>query len=164
MGSQKWDLNLWTALFVLLNTLTIFFVGRKYLFGPVSRMIESRQQEIDDMYRKADDAKTEAQALRTEYEQKLGEAAQTSERMVREAVARGQSREEEILRKANAQADAIREKAEQDIARQKKKALNDAKDEISVIAIDIAGKVVGKSLTDADQSRLVDDFIDRLGE
>ena len=165
MGFEEFiGVNLWTALFVLLNTLTIFFVGRKYLFGPVSRMIESRQQEIDDMYRKADDAKTEAQALRTEYEQKLGEAAQTSERMVREAVARGQSREEEILRKANAQADAIREKAEQDIARQKKKALNDAKDEISVIAIDIAGKVVGKNLTDADQSRLVDDFIDRLGE
>ena len=66
MGFEEFiGVNLWTALFVLLNTLTIFFVGRKYLFGPVSRMIESRQQEIDDMYRKADDAKTEAQALRS---------------------------------------------------------------------------------------------------
>jgi F-type H+-transporting ATPase subunit b len=41
--------NPWTALFVLLNTLTIFFVGRKYLFGPVTKIIEDRQKEIDDM-------------------------------------------------------------------------------------------------------------------
>ena len=52
----------------------------------------------------------------------------------------------------------------QDIAREKKKALNEAKDEISVIAIDIAGKVVGKNLSGEDQTRLVDDFIHRLGE
>lgn len=41
--------NFWTALFVLLNTLTIFFVARKYLFGPVHKMITDRQKEIDDM-------------------------------------------------------------------------------------------------------------------
>ena len=158
------DINFFTALFTLLNTLVLFFVLKKFLFKPVMKMIRDRQQEIDDMYRKADGAASQAEELRSEYERKLNEAAQTSERMVKEAMARGQSREEEILRNANAQAAAIRQKAEQDIQRQKQKVLNDAKDEISVIAIDIAGKVVGRQLNDADQSRLVDDFIDRLGE
>ena len=156
--------NFWTALFILLNTLTIFFVGRKYLFGPVTKMIKDRQQEIDDMYSQADQAKDEAQALRSEYEEKLSLAAETSDRLVREAMERGHNREEEIIKEANAQADAIREKASADIARQKKKALNDAKNEISVIAIDIAGKVVGRQMSQDDQSRLVDDFIDRLGD
>ena len=155
--------NLWTALFILLNTLTIFFVARKFLFKPVMKIIQERQQEIDEMYTKADEAKEQAAALRTEYEDKLSAATDKADRLVKEAVARGQSREEEILRQANAEANAIREKASADIAQEKKKAINDAKDEISVIAMAVASKVVGRELTAQDQSALVDQFIDELG-
>ena len=84
--------------------------------------------------------------------------------MVKEAAQRAQDREEEILRRANMQADAIRQKAGEDIAREKRKAINDAKDEIAGLAMEIAGKVVGKTLNDRDQSALVDQFIDQLGE
>ena len=54
--------NPWTALFILLNTLTIFFVARKFLFGPVMKIIADRQQEIDDLYAGANSAKAEAEA------------------------------------------------------------------------------------------------------
>ena len=156
--------NPWTALFVLLNTLTIFFVGKKYLFGPVTKIIEDRQKEIDDMYESAGKAEQEAKTMEAEYRQKLDVASETSERLVKEAVARGQAREEEILRQANAEADAIRAKASADIAQEKKKAVNEAKDEISVIAMAIAGKVVGRSITEQDNADLVDQFIDGLGD
>ena len=156
--------NPWTALFVLLNTLTIFFVAKKFLFGPVMKIIDDRQKEIDDMYLEAGTAKSEAQALEAEYKEKLSAASETSERIVKEAVARGQSREEEIIRLANAEASAILDKASADIAMEKKKAINDAKDEISDIALASAEKVVGRELRDADQSRLVDNFIDELGD
>ncbi len=156
--------NFWTALFVLLNTLTIFFVGKKFLFGPIMKMIQSRQQDIDDMYQKAETAQSDAEALQAEYQQKLDVAADTAAQMVKDAVDRGQRREEEILRQANAEADAIRKKAGEDIALEKKKAINEAKDEISVIALAIAGKVVGRELQDADQAQLVDSFIDQLGD
>jgi F-type H+-transporting ATPase subunit b len=156
--------NFWTALFVLLNTLTIFFVAKKFLFGPVMKIIQDRQKEIDDMYEAAGTAKDNAVALETEYKEKLSAAAETSERMVKQAVARGQSREEEIIRQANLEADAIREKAAADIALEKKKAINDAKDEISEMAMAIAGKVVGRALDAADQASLLDHFINELGE
>ena len=157
-------INPWTALFVLLNTLTIFFVARKFLFKPVMKIIRERQQEIDDMYTKAGEAKEQAAAMRTEYEAKLSAAEAEAERTVKEAVIRGQNRQEEIIRQANAQASAIMDKASADIAQEKKKAINDAKDEISVIALAIAGKVVGKELNGEDQSQLVDQFIEELGE
>ena len=156
--------NFWTALFVLLNTLIIFFVAKKFLFGPVMKIIADRQQEIDDMYAQAGNAKESAQKLQAEYEEKLSDAAVTSERIVKEATARGQAKEEEILREANTRAEAILSKASADIAQEKKKALNDAKDEISVIALAIAGKVVGRELNADDQSKLVDSFIEELGE
>lgn len=156
--------NFWTALFVLLNTLAIFFVAKKFLFVPVMNMIEARREEIDNMYLEADNAKEEALALEAEYKEKLSQATLTGERMVKEAVERGQRREEEILRQANLEAEAMMAKASDDIAREKKKALNDAKDEISDIAMAIAEKVVGRELSNADHLDLVNGFIDRLGE
>ena len=156
--------NFWTALFVLLNTLAIFFVAKKFLFKPVMKIIKDRQDEIDGMYQAAGDAKKQAEAMRGEYQQKLTAAQQTSERIVKEAVSRGQAREEEILRKANADAAAIIDKASADIALEKKKAINDAKDEISDLAMAIAGKVVGRELNEADQKDLIDRFIDNLGD
>ena len=156
--------NLWTALFTLLNTLTVIFVGTKFLFKPIMKMIQERQKEIDDLYSDASNAKADAEAMQSEYQAKLNDAQATSERIVKEAVSRGQAREEEIVRQANAEASAIMDKANADIAMEKKKAINDAKDEISDLALAIAGKVVGRELNAADQRDLVDAFIDGLGD
>ena len=156
--------NPWTALFTLANTVALFLVMKKFLFKPVMKIIEDRQQEIDGMYKDAGEAKEQAQALQAEYQEKLSAAQETSERLVKEAVARGQHREEEIIRQANQEASAILEKASADIALEKKKAINDAKDEISDIALAIAGKVVGRELNNNDQSELIDHFINELGD
>ena len=156
--------NFWTALFVLLNTLTIYFVAKKFLFGPVMKMIQSRQQEIDELYAQAQSAQDSAQALEAEYRQQLTAAQETGDSIVKEAMTRGKNREEEIIRQANREADAIREKASADIAREKKQALNDAKNEISALAVEIAGKVVGTTLDTAQQQKLVDSFLEELGE
>ena len=156
--------NFWTALFVLLNTLAVFFVAKKKLFIPVKEMIDSRQKEIDAMYDEANTAKAQAQALEAEYQEKISAAQLTSERIVKEAAIRGQNREEEIIRQANIEAGAILDKAAADIAQEKKKAINDAKNEISEIAMAIAEKVVGRELNAADQEQLVDAFIEALGD
>jgi len=156
--------NFWTALFTLLNFLALFFVLKHFLVGPVIKMIQARQKEIDDMYNAAGNAEQQAKLMEAEYKEKLTTASETGERIVKEAVARGQAREEEILRQANAEASAIMDKAAADIALEKKKAINDAKDEISGIAIAIAEKVVARELNEADQAKLVDSFISELGE
>ena len=156
--------NPWTALFTLLNFLLVLYVGKRFLYGPVMKMIQDRQNEIDDMYAKADAAKTDAAKLRDTYQQQLSQAQSESDRIVKEATLRAQNREEEILRKAAADADAIRDRAIADIAQEKKKAVNDAKNEISGLAMAIAGKVVERELTQADQSALIDRFIQDLGD
>ena len=156
--------NPWTALFILLNTLTIFFVAKKFLFKPVMKIISDRQKEIDDLYADAGAAKEQARQLQESYQQKLNAAQETSDRIVKEAVARGQSREDQIIRDANAQAAAIMDKASRDIAQEKKKAINDAKNEISDLAMAIAGKVVERELKESDQASLIDGFIRELGD
>ncbi len=155
--------DLWTALFTLLNTLTVIFVGKKFLFKPVMKMIQDRQKEIDDLYSDANAAKSQANALESEYRQKLSTAQATSEKMLQEASARAQAHEEDILRQANAEAAAMKERANAEIALEKKKAINDAKNEISDLALTIAGKVVERELSRQDQADLIDRFINEIG-
>ena len=157
------NINFFTALFTLCNFIALFLVLKKFLFKPVMKLIQDRQAEIDTMYAEADEAKNAASAMQQEYAQKLTAAGETSERIVKEAVERGRLREEEIIRQANAEAGAIMEKANAAIAQEKKKAVNDAKNEISDMAMSIAEKIVGRELTGVDQNKLVDEFIDELG-
>ena len=156
--------NFWTALFVLLNTLAIFFVAKKFLFGPVHRMITNRQAEIDGMYSDATRAKTEAEQMAKEYRKKLSDAQQTSERLMKEAAERGLKREVEIVKNAREQAEAILARAGEDAAMEKKRALTSAKDEISSIAMAMAEKVIERELTEEDQAKMVDNFINELGD
>ena len=156
--------NFWTALLTLANFLLVLYVGKKLLYAPILKIISDRQKEIDDLYTDAGNAKSQAKALQEEYQEKLSAAQATSERIVKEAVARGQAREEEILRKANEEAAAIMDKAAADIALEKKKALNDAKNEIAGLSLAIAGKVVERELREDDQADLINRFIDGLGE
>lgn len=160
---QLLGVNPWTALFTLANTIALIIVMKKFLWKPVLKMIEDRQQEIDTMYSDAGQAKDSALAMEQEYKEKLSVAQATSDRMVREAVTRAQGREEEILRQASMEAAAIKERASADIAQEKKKAINEAKDEISDMAMAIAEKIVGRELSNKDQSALVDSFIEELG-
>lgn len=157
------NINFFTALFTLCNFIALFLVLKKFLFKPVMKLIQDRQAEIDTMYAEADEAKNAANAMQQEYAQKLTAAGETSERIVKEAVERGRLREEEIIRQANVEAGAIMEKANAAIAQEKKKAVNDAKNEISDMAMSIAEKIVGRELTGVDQNKLVDEFIDELG-
>ena len=76
------------------------------------------------------------------------------------ATARG----EEIISQAQKQAAQLKNKAAADIEMEKKKAINDAKDEISGLAMAIAGKVVERELNSADQDGMIDRFIEELGD
>ena len=157
-------INFWTALFVLLNTLAIFFVAKKFLFKPVHKIITDRQAEIEGMYADATKAKHEAEELAAHHRKRMSDAQTTAERLVKEAALRGQAREEEIIRDAHAEANAIRIRAEQDAVLERKRALNNAKDEISSMAMAVAEKVIGREINAGDQNALVEHFIDELGD
>ncbi len=156
--------NPWTALFTFCNLLITFALLKKFLFKPVKKMIDDRQAEIDGMYSDANRSKEEAAALQAEYELHLSQAKEDGDKIIRDATARARAREQEILSEASAAADALRTKAETAIALERKQVLNDAKNEISDIAMEIASKVVGKEIDGAAHQALVEEFIEKIGE
>ena len=151
--------NFWTMIFAWLNLIILYLFLRKLLFKPVKNMIDKRQKEIDDLYSDAESSREDAANLKSEYEEKIGRAHEESEQILKNAVRRAQLREEEILRDANAKAARTLARAEEQIELEKKKALNDIKDEISGIAADIAGAVIQRDVSEAEHAEIVDAFI-----
>lgn len=154
--------NFWTMIFAWCNLLILFLFLRKLLFRPVKNMIDSRQKEIDDMYADAESSRTDAAALKTEYESKINGANEESEQILKRAVRRAQLREEEILRDADEKAARTMARAEEQIALEKKRAVNEVKDEVSGLAIDIAAAVLERDVNQSEHQKLIDDFIDGL--
>lgn len=154
----------WTALFTFCNMMITFAVLKKFLFKPVKKMIDDRQAEIDTMYADADAVKQKVAKLEQEYQQHLQSIRDERDTLLREATARAQKREEEIVGEARAEAAALRAVAEADIAQERKKAVNDLKNEIGGIAVDIAGKVVEREINETDHKALIDEFIRNVGD
>ena len=84
--------------------------------------------------------------------------------LLRDATVRAQKREEDILNEARSEAASIRAAAEADIAQERKKAVNDLKNEIGGMAVEIAGKVVEREINEADHQALIDEFIRNVGD
>ena len=156
--------NPWTALFTLLNLVITFLILRKFLFKPVNKMIDDRQKEIDDIYADAEDARQKAAALKADYDARMQQARAEGAELIQSATQEANRRSDEIVRHARSEADAIRAKAGRDIELERKKALNDVKNDISRIALDIAGKVVEKELDPEEHERLLEGFLREMGD
>ena len=153
-----------TLVVTILNLFLQMFLIKKFLLDKVMKVLDQRRAAADQEISDAENAKQEALAIKTTYEENMLQAKAEAGQILANARKTADQRSEEIIRDAQNEAVQIKQKAAADIAQEKKKALNDAKDEISDIAMAIAGKVVGRSLDEKDQSALVDRFIEQLGE
>jgi F-type H+-transporting ATPase subunit b len=151
-------------IFAWINLLILYFILKKILFKPIKNMIDSRQKEVDDMYKGAEEAKESAEKMRTEYEEKLSRANEESEEILKSAQRRALLKEEEILKEASAEASRTLERAEEQIALEKKRALNEVKDEVSEMAIGIASAVIERDVKADEHKALIDDFINNIGK
>ena len=155
--------NFWTMLFAWINLLILYLLFKKFLFGPIKKMIDDRQKEVDDIYSDAETARESASELKAEYEEKLNKANEESERILKNALRTAQLKEEEILKEANAEATRVLERAEEQIELEKKRALNDVKDQVSSMAIGIASAVIERDVSEDEHRELIDDFISNIG-
>ena len=156
--------NFWTALFVLLNTLLVYFVARKYLTGPIMKVIAQRQKEIEDTYGEAEAARTDAEAMQAEYRQRLSAAKTEANEIVKAANATAAQQAGALMDEAQKEAAALKHRAEQDIETERKKAAMELKGDISLLALALAGKVVEKELDPSTQQSLIDGFLSDLGD
>ena len=154
----------WTFVAQICNLMIQLVIFKKLLLNPVKKVIAERKAKADSQIANAQKLRTEAEAMKAEYEQNLQNARTEANQIVAAAQKTATARSEELLGEARAQAAALKQKAEADIAQERKKAVNEVKDEIGGMAMEIASKVVEREIREADHKDLIDEFIKNVGE
>ena len=157
-------LDRWTFLAQICNLMIQLVIFKKFLLKPIKQVIADRKAKADSEIADAQKLRTEAEAMKAEYEQNLQNARTEANQIVATAQKTATARSEEIVGEARAQAAALKQKAEADIAQERKKAVNEVKDEIGGIAMEIASKVVEREISEKDHKDLIDEFIKNVGE
>ena len=154
----------WTFLAQICNLMIQLVIFKKFLLKPIKQVIADRKAKADSEIADAQKLRTEAEAMKAEYKQNLQNARTEANQIVATAQKTATARSEEIVGEARAQAAALKQKAEADIAQERKKAVNEVKDEIGGIAMEIASKVVEREISEKDHKDLIDEFIKNVGE
>ena len=154
----------WTFIMQICNLFIQLWLIKKFLFKPISEVLEKRRKLTDDELKGARESKEKAEAMKKEYESSLTTAQAEAAEIVASAQKEAQTKAENIVKEAEQQAAGIKARAEADIEQEKKKAINEAKDTIGGLAMDIAGKVVEKEINENDHKKLIDEFINNVGE
>lgn len=154
----------WTFIAQICNLFIQVYLIKRFLFKPINEMLEKRKALADAEIQDAIKAKEEAQAMKTEYEQNMQDAKNKANEILVTAQKTAAIQSEEMLKEATEQVTAMKAKAESDIAQEKRKAVNEIKDEIGGIAVEIAGKVIEREISEEDHAKLIDEFIANVGE
>ncbi len=154
----------WTFVFQICNLLILTLGVKHFLFKPVQKILAQRAEQVETLYAEAEKAEGDAQALKDEYETRLASARQEATEIVQTATQRAAARGEELVNAAKAEAAALKKKADADIESERRRAASELKNDISEIALDIAGRVVEKEIDEKTHKALIDDFISRVGD
>ena len=146
------------------NLFIQMLIIKKFFLDKILAVLDQRRNAADKEISDAKTAKDEALSIKKTYEENMLQANAKANEILAAAQKTAAERSEKIIAEAQFSAAQIKSKASADIAQEKKKAINDAKNEISGLAMAIAGKVVERELAESDQQSLIDRFIDELGD
>ena len=154
----------WNFVATIANLFIQVYLIKRFLFKPINEVLEKRRAKADEEIQQAVKAKEEAQAIKTEYEKNMEEAKNKANDIMVTAQKTAAIESEDMLKETSRQIAAMKEKAEKDIAQEKKKAVNEIKNEIGDMAMEIAGKVIEREISESDHAKLIDEFIENVGE
>lgn len=154
----------WTIIFQILNLLLLMVLFKKYLFKPVTEILEKRQAEIEGHYQEAQQAETDAKAMKADYESKMAGARQEADRVIKTATESANAMSASIVEDARTQADQIKRRAQTEIDLERRRAFDEVKGELSGIALDIASQVIEREVNEKDHEAFINEFIKNVGE
>ena len=160
---QLVNINFDTIIFTLINTLIIFLLYKFLLHNKVMAILDERKEKVNSEMKTAEEAQAEADAVQKEYAERLEKSKEEAAQIVSAAVKRAGEREAEILAQAQQEAAAIKVRAEESIELEKKKAINEIKDQIADIVIMASEKVCEKEISAKENEALINKFIAEVG-
>ncbi len=158
------SVNLWLILISLANLTILFLIIKKFLYGPVKKVLAKRDSELNEQYESAREAERSAEESRINWEKKLQGARAEAEGILNGATEQARHREEKIIESAEERAEAIIHLAEAEAELVRKNATEGIKREIVAVSGALAEKMLEREINTEDHHRLIDSFIEEIGE
>ena len=158
-GSQipptDWGLQIWTLVaFVVLLALLA-----KFAFKPIAQALDRRSEAIKKSIEEAEKQRADAKKLMDDYQKQLAEARSAANKIIEEARGLGENVRKEVVEKANAEASAVLQRSQEELQRQKEKGIQELKDTVASLSVQIASKVIEKEVNEATHRQLVENLI-----
>ena len=140
----------------------LLWVLYKFALPPILETLETRERKIRDSIEQAEKNRTESEQRLKTYEAKLQDAAREAEGVVTEARDKAQRLLDENEQRIRAETDRLKSEAAQEIDRERRKALQDIRNETADLALQVAEKVLNRSLSDDDHRRLAQEALEAV--
>jgi F-type H+-transporting ATPase subunit b len=150
--------------FQLLMFIILLALLKKYAWGPLMGIMKQREEHIANEIQAAEQSRVEANKLLEEQRSLLKEARTEAQELIENAKKQAEVQREEIITLARAEAERIKEAAKLEIEQQKEKAVAAIRDQVASLSVLIASKVIEKELTAEDQEKLINEYIQEVGE
>ncbi|MCI8613438.1 MAG: F0F1 ATP synthase subunit B [Clostridia bacterium] len=156
---ESLGLGWWEILFHTVNLLILIIALRFLLFKPVKRMIENHKKKLADVVEKNKELEEESAAVKAKYDKMMDEAKIEAAKISAEVTKNAQRKSEEIIDDANRQAKNILDNAKRETLIEQERLKNDLKETVSVLAVDIAEKVLQREIDDSDNEKIIDECL-----
>jgi F-type H+-transporting ATPase subunit b len=148
-------LMIWT----IVCFLVVLFVLKRWAFGPIQKMIDTRREHIQNAIQEADHAREEARNLLEEHRKLIGQAKSDAEEILADARRVAEAQRERVREEADEDRQRRLEETRRQIEQATHQALGEIRNEVARLSLMAAEKVTRKSLTDKDQQRLIDEAL-----
>jgi F-type H+-transporting ATPase subunit b len=141
----------------------VFFFMWKWVLPRVGAMLEERRQKIQGDLERAEQTRGEADQLLADYRSQLAGAREEANRIIEEARKTAEQLRKDLQAKAEQESQGIVARAQDEIRAERDRVLQELGTRVGQIALELAGRVVGRSLDEAAHRRLVDEYIEMVG-
>ena len=157
----KIDINL---VFTIINLLVLYVLMKRFLFGPIIKVMDERKAMIDQQFAGAKEMEDNARELQSKYEDALKSAQEESYQIMEQARKEAKIQSERTVEDTAARVDAMLAKAQEDIRNERENAMRQMESDVASLAMEAAAKIIGKNNgTDQDLS-LYDQFLEEAGD
>ena len=158
----KAEPNLWPA--TLIAFLLVLWVLKKYAIPRIMEGLDKRNEQIEGDIKNAELTREEAEKMLAEYKAQLNEARVEAKKIIDEGKALGENLRQETISKAQEEANQLIKRAQEEIGREKDKAIKELQSQIADISIEVASKVIQKTLSKEEHGKLIDDYVTEVGK
>jgi F-type H+-transporting ATPase subunit b len=158
-GEALFQINLFWVIVSALNFILFFIIIWSFAFKPVSKMLADRRSRIEQGLKDADQARRDRENAEAERVATLGEARREANDILTRAQKVAQETRDADIAATREELERMRVRAAADIEAEKVRAIADVRAEVADLALLAASKVVGETMSDERQRRLVDEFL-----